>query len=257
MIRTTRPAGAMRAAAILLALSAGSAMATTVTATNYTLLNGSTEVQIADSTANVDGSNPTEVAAGTIVLQTSIGTLNAYCADLFNYIDPNTNYTFNQSVLSTSSQYSNGVTTLNFTQQQVNLMTALLINGGMPANTTDTTALQVALWEVEYGTAAANGTYTLGSGTYFVISADTAANPQSAASIAEAQTYLNNVTGYQNGSSFVAASWSTDAHDFVEYLTGASVQNLIYLATPEPSSAAVIGIGLLGLWAAARRRMSR
>ena len=75
--------------------------------------------------------------------------------------------------------------------------------------------------------------------------------------LAQAQTYLNNATGYQNGGSFVAATWLTDSTHYVQYLTavGGGVQNLVYLATPEPSTIAVFGMGLAGLWAARRRKM--
>jgi hypothetical protein len=249
-------------AGVILALSAGSAMAGTISATDYALGDGSTTVNIYDSVRAPEGSGPgtaSNVIAGQIDLQTNIGVLQTYCVDLFDYISPGTNYTFNQNALSTGSQYSNGSTTLNFTTGQVSTITALLTNGALQTqNLLNTTALQIAIWEVEYDTAAANGTYNVTSQTppnfYFTATSDS----NSSAAIAQAQAYLNNATGYQNGSTWVAATWLTNSTHFVEYLTatsGETVQNLVYLATPEPSTVAIFGMGLVGLWAARRRKM--
>jgi hypothetical protein len=249
-------ASALVASCIMFGLSAGSAMATTVTASSYTLPNGTTTVQIYDSIKAPEGSAPgtTTVTVGTIQLQTSIGALNTYCVDLFDYVSPPT--TYNLNALSTSGTYYNGSTTLNWTQAQVNTITALLTNGTLQTqNLVNTTALQMAIWEVEYDTAASNGSYNLTSTSppdfYFTASGDS----NSAAALAQAQTYLNNATGYLSGATWVGPTWLTNSSHFVEYLTGTGVQNLIYLATPEPSTLAVFGMALAGLWAARRRKL--
>ena len=247
------------ASGIAFGLCAGSAMAGTINATSYTLPDGTTTVNIYDSIKAPEGTGPglaSNITTGMINLQTSIGALQTYCVDLFDYVAPPT--TYNVNALSTASQYSNGSATLNFSAAQVNVITRLLTNGTLQTQSlVNTTALQIAIWEVEYDTAATNGSYNVNATApadfYFSATGDS----NSAAALAQAQTYLNNATGYQNGGSFVAATWLTDSTHYVQYLTavGGGVQNLVYLATPEPSTIAVFGMGLAGLWAARRRKM--
>lgn len=252
--------GLLGLSGVLLGIATGSAMAGTITSSSVSLPNGNTTINIVypsqSSTLDGGGNN---IITGTIGLQTNIGALNTYCVDLFDYINtgnPSVN-TFNQNALTAGSTYRNGSLTGTFTQAQVNLITRLLTNGSLQTNTlVNTAALQIAIWAAEYDTAAANGTYniTAGDGFYFTATGDS----NSAAALAQAQTYLNNATGYVNGSGqFVAATWLTNSNKFVEYLTSTTggVQNLVYLATPEPSSVAVFGLGLIGLWAARRRKL--
>jgi hypothetical protein len=246
-------------AAILLGLSAGSALAGTVTTTTVSLPNGSDLVNIVDGNQTVDG-NGSNLISGTIGLQTSIGALSTYCVDLFDYISTgNNSYTFNQNALTAGSTYKNGTATGTFTQAQVTTLTRLLAGGALAATQSaiNSAALQVAIWDVEYDVAAANGSYNLTSTTdpfYFTASSN---DSNSAAVLAQAQTYLNAATGYQNGSSWVAATWLAASNQFIEYLTAtpAGTQNLIYLATPEPSTVAIFGLGLIGVWVARRRKM--
>jgi len=238
---------------ILFGLAAGSAMATTVTTSSLSLPNGNTTVNIVDTLQSVD-SGGSNIVAGTIGLQTNIGALNTYCVDLFDYIstgNPSVN-TFNQNVLTAGSTFRNGTATGSFTQAQVNTITALLVNGGMQTqNTVNTAALQIAIWATEYDTVTTNGTYNITNADsfYFTHTGDS----NSAAAITQAQAFLNNVT---------SGTWTTDNNHYVEYLTSTtgSVQNLVYLATgsvatPEPSAVAVFGLGLIGLWAARRRKL--
>ena len=256
MSRTSRLNMRTIAVAVLLIGIAMSAGAGTITATNYTMPDGSTTVQIYDSIKAPEGTAPgsATVTDAMINLQTSIGTLQTYCVDLFDYISPGTNYTFNQNPLSTAGQYSNGATNVNWTQAQVNLITRLLTNGTLQTQSlVNTTALQIAIWAAEYDTAAANGSYniTASDSFYFTATADS----NSAAAIAQAQTYLNDATGYQNGASWVNAIWLSNSTHFVQYLTGTGVQNLVYLATPEPSTVAVLGMSLLALAFVRRRKV--
>jgi hypothetical protein len=243
---------------ILFGLTAGSAIAGTVNTTSVNLPNGDTTVNIVDTLQPVDGGG-SNIITGTIGLQTNIGALNTYCVDLFDYISTGnpSNNSFNLNPLTAGATYRNGSTTGTFTQAQVNLITRLLTNGSLQTqNTVNTAALQIAIWAAEYDTAATNGTYNITSTDSFYFTATTDGN--SAAALAQAQTYLNDATGYVNGSGqFVNATWLTASNKYVEFLTSTtgSVQDLVYLATPEPSSVAVFGLGLIGLWAARRRKL--
>jgi PEP-CTERM motif len=247
----------LAASGILFCLAAGSAMAGTVTTSTVSLPNGSTTININDSAQSVDGGG-SNIITGTIGLQTNIGALSTYCVDLFDYINtgnPSVN-TFNQNPLAAGETFQNGTATGSFTQAQVNTITRLLTNGSLQTqNVVNTAALQIAIWAAEYDTAAANGSYNITSGDSFYFSATGDSN--SAATLAQAQTYLNDATGYQNGGSFVSATWLTNSTHFVEFLTSTTgnVQDLVYLATPEPSTVAIFGMGLIGLWAVRRRKM--
>ena len=240
---------------ILLVLADGSALATTVTTSSVGLPNGYTTININDSAQSVDdgGAN---TGLGTIGLQTNIGALNTYCVDLFDYISTGNNtYNFNQNVLTAGSSFRNGTATGTFTQAQVNVITALLTNGSLQTQSTvNTAALQIAIWATEYDTAAANGSYNITAADSFYFTATNDSN--SAAALTQAQTYLNDAAGYQNGSSWVAASWLTNSSHFVEYLTSnpTGTQNLIYLAAPEPSTVTLLGVGIAAVWRARRRR---
>jgi len=245
---------------VLFGLAAGSAMATTVTTSSVSLPNGNTTVNIVypSQSGTLDGGG-SNIITGTIGLQTNIGALNTYCVDLFDYIstgNPSVN-TFNQNALTAGSHFQNGSLTGTFTQAQVNVITKLLTNGSLQSNTVvNNAALQIAIWAAEYDTAAANGTYNITAGDAFYFTATGDSN--SAAALALAQTYLNNATGYVNGSGqFVNATWLTQSNKFVEFLTSTTgnVQDLVYLATPEPSTIAMFGLGLIGLWATRRRKL--
>jgi hypothetical protein len=241
---------------ILLVLADGSAMASTVTTSSVNLPNGYTTINIVDQTQTIDGGG-SNTGLGTIGLQTNIGALNAYCVDLFDYISTGNNaYNFNQNALTAGSTFSNGSAPGTFTQAQVNVLTALLTNGSLQTqNTINTAALQIAIWATEYDTAAANGSYNITAVGSFYFTATNDSN--SAAALTQAQAYLNDATGYQNGSTWVAASWLSNSSHFVEYLTSnpTGTQNLIYLATPEPSSLLQLGIGIAAVWRARRRKM--
>ena len=244
---------ALAISGILLGLAAGSAMATTVTTSSVSLPNGSTTVNINDTLSGQSSidQNGQGVITGTIGLQTTIGALNTYCVDLFDYINlGSTVATFNQNVLAAGETFQAGATNGTFTQAQVTRLTALLTNGSLqPQSTINTAALQIAIWEIEYDTPT-GGVYNLTNTDSFYFSHTSDSN--SVAALNQAQVYLNDVTN---------STWTTDANHYIEFLTSTTgnVQDLIYLATgsvatPEPSTVAVFGIGLIGLWAARRRK---
>jgi hypothetical protein len=245
---------ALGVSGVLFGLAAGSAMATSVQTSSVSLPNGSTTVNISDtlpgqSSIDQGGSN---LITGTIGLQTNIGMLNTYCVDLFDYINVgSTVATFNQNALAAGETFQAGSTNGTFTQTQVTRLTALLTNGALQTQSTvNTAALQIAIWEIEYDTPT-GGVYNLTNHDAFNITHTSDSN--SAAALTQAQIDLTDIT---------SSIWTTDSSHFVEFLTSTSgsVQDLIYLAngavaTPEPSTVAVFGIGLIGLWAGRRRKL--
>jgi hypothetical protein len=245
---------ALGISSILFGLAAGSAVATTVTTSSVSLPNGSTTVNIDDTLSgqsSIDQGGQ-GVITGTIGLQTNIGSLNTYCVDLFDYINlGSTVATFNQNTLAAGESFQAGATTGTFTQAQVTELTALLTNGSLQTqNTVNTAAMQIAIWEIEYDTPS-GGVYNLSHQDSFYLTHTSDSN--STAALNQAQVYLNDVT---------SSAWTTNSNQYVEFLTSTTgnVQDLIYLATgsvatPEPSTVAVFGIGLIGLWAARRRKM--
>jgi hypothetical protein len=245
---------ALGISAVLLGLAAGSAVATTVTTSSVSLPNGSTTVNINDTIpgqTSIDGGG-SNLITGTIGLQTNIGALNTYCVDLFDYINTgSTVATFNQNALAAGQTFQAGSTNGTFTQLQVTRLTALLTNGSLQTqNTVNTAALQIAIWGIEYDTPS-GGVYNLTNPDSFFFYHTSDSN--STAALNQAQIDLTNIT---------SSIWTTDSNHFVEFLTSTTgnVQDLIYLATgsvatPEPSTIAVFGIGLIGLWAARRRKM--
>lgn len=244
------------AATFVLALAAGPALAGTITV-NATTPNSWDYVNIVDNSAKIDGSSgagsPTAEAAVMIQLQTTAGALlNAYCVDLFEYVNIPSTDTFNQSTLAAGSSFANSTNgqtaTFNGTwsQTQVNLLNALLVNTRNQTSSVNTAALQVAIWEVEYGTMVNNAYNLQGSNQNFYFTPDTKDDSYSSQVLTQAQTYLNDVT---------SGFWNYNSSYIVEYLTASGTQSLIYLASaPEPSSLAVFSLGLAGVWRARRRK---
>ena len=96
--------------------------------------------------------------AGQFVLTTDIGTLNAWCVDLFHTISLGCSYTYTTGPLLTDNSGSSPGTSNPLSSTQINQIEALAAYGNAvmlssPSNAFSA-ALQAAIWDVEYGTTA-------------------------------------------------------------------------------------------------------
>jgi PEP-CTERM motif len=96
--------------------------------------------------------------AGQFVLTTDIGTLNAWCVDLFHTISLGGSYTYTTGPLLTDNSGSSPGTSNPLSSTQINQIEALAAYGNAvmlssPSNAFSA-ALQAAIWDVEYGTTA-------------------------------------------------------------------------------------------------------
>jgi PEP-CTERM motif len=96
--------------------------------------------------------------AGQFVLTTDIGTLNAWCVDLFHTISLGGSYTYMTGPLLTDNSGSSPGTSNPLSSTQISQIEALAAYGNAvmlssPSNAFSA-ALQAAIWDVEYGTTA-------------------------------------------------------------------------------------------------------
>jgi hypothetical protein len=96
--------------------------------------------------------------AGQFVLTTDIGTLNAWCVDLFHTISLGGSYTYTTGPLLTDNSGSSPGTSNPLSSTQINQIEALAAYGNAvmlssPSNAFSA-ALQAAIWDVEYSTTA-------------------------------------------------------------------------------------------------------
>jgi len=184
------------------------------------------------------GASPSEYGgAGQIGLATAGGTFNAWCVDVDDWLQWSGTY------LAGASPAAAGLSTA-----KAAAIAALIANFGIgkaadpSPNTNASAALQIAIWEVEYGSALT-------------------VTPDNSALTPLAATYVADVTG-------ASPKWTTsDTLSLLYQSDPLDNQNLAYVtantvgdpvpapsAASEPASAAVLSAGLIALLVAQRRR---
>lgn len=142
----------------------------------------------------------------------------------------------------------------------ISAMPTVTLNGGAKAawlfntyadavhasgDTHSAAGLQLAIWEVLYDNAALDGSFSLGSGSFFVGSAPGAA-------LTAGQGYLNGLTATGLGYSSSTAAW-LDAPGELNSVRGGQDQ-ITHHPVPEPGSLMLFGSGCLALAARFRKR---
>jgi hypothetical protein len=201
-----------------IALASGAKANPTFAYTSYSVADGTGQggatFNLSDSTLGVN----VNAYAGQIDLQGKT-VIDTYCVDI-------------SDLLLGAATYNTGFPrTSLLTPTLINEIAALISNGG-----TNYTAIQLAIWKVEYGSGLTI-TPTNGDTTDLTI----------------ATTDLNNVT---TGTWKSPTNWEVPSSLALYELTpvGAANQNLVYFnPVPEPMSLAVLGAGLFGLGIIKRR----
>lgn len=217
------------AAAVAVALAAAtSAQASTINVTYqpdgvFGADNLYQNVNVSTAGPGVDGS----VSAGMFHLtaDNELGDFFAFCVDLVDYLNNPQQMEYQPSLYSAS------------VQSELDLLFSAALGGDTMESVIDTSVesagLQVAIWEVT--NEGGGGTYDLTSGNFSVSG--------NAAVQAQAQSYLDAMSGATAGLYNMTFMYSADHQDLV---TVAPV--------PLPASGLLIGAGLAGLAAVRRRR---
>jgi hypothetical protein len=164
------------------------------------------------------------IAAGGFATSYAGASFTSYCADMFQELP----------AWNTANTSYGEVGAAGFFGTKLDDV-AKLFSGVSVSTSLESAAFQLALWEIQYE---ASGAYDLSTGSAIFKDANLADGD----AVALAQTYLNGLSGY--GSSMQ-----------VHVLASGSNQDVVFATpVPEPSTYALMLVGLTGVGLAARRR---